>query len=150
MIKGHLAFFILEKNMIEYMMNHPKGTIIYKTHNITIQEHSLLYNINRLFLEHLSTFNGYLMSVKKLHRFFELIPLYLCETIQLIPIKRYREYDNCYINYVSIETYCQRENELEIAFISGRKLYIKMSLYSFEKQIEKLVKIRNTKVKHFH
>lgn len=136
--------------MIEYMTNHPKGTIIYQTHDITIKEFSLIYNINQLCLDHLCTYDGYLTSVKKMFHFAELIPIYLCETIQLIPIKRYREYDNCYLNYASIETYQKIENELEIVFISGRKLYIKMSLYSFEKQLEKLKKIRNTKVKHFH
>lgn len=132
------------------MTNHPKGTIIYQTHGITIKEHALLYNINQLCLDHLCTYDGYLTSVKKMFHFAELIPIFLCEAIQLIPIKRYREYDNCYLNYASIETYQKIENELEIVFISGRKLYIKMSLYSFEKQLEKLMKIRNTKVKHFH
>lgn len=150
MEKAVWPFFILEKNMIEYMMNHQDGTIVYQTYNITIHKHSLIYTVNKLCMEHLCTYDGYLKSVQKQHHFSELIPIYLSETLQLIPIKRYRAYDNCYINYASIESYHQIENEIEIVFISGRKLYIKLSLYSFGKQLEKLKKIRNTKVKHFH
>ena len=136
--------------MIEYMSNHQKGTIIYQTHDVKMINHSLLYVVNELCMNHLCTYEGYRKSVKKTHEIKELIPIFLCESIQLIPTKRFKEYDNIFFNYAAIDHYQYVENEIEIHFISGRKLRIKQSLSFYEKQLKKLAKIRNTKVKHFH
>ena len=136
--------------MIEYMANHQKGTIIYQTDDTRITNHTLLYTVNELCMKHLSTYEGYRESVKRVHEIKELIPIYLCETLQLIPTKRFKEYDNIYYNYAAIDHYHKVDNGIEIHFISGRKLVIEQTQSFFIKQLEKLAKIRNTKVKHFH
>jgi hypothetical protein len=136
--------------MIEYMANDPLGTIIYQIDKITHYSHSLIYTINLMCEKQLFTYDGYRKAVSHQLNIKHLIPLYLDEDTQLLPTKRIRDYHNIYINYQAIASYSICHEMLEIIFISGRKIYIKMSLYSFKLHIQKLKKIRNTKVKHFH
>ena len=136
--------------MIEYIANDPQGTIMYQTDGITYYKHSLLHTIDDLCESYLFSYEGYRKAVDHQLSIKHLIPIYLDEDTQLIPIKRYRDYDNIFINYQAISSVSEHDQGLMIGFISGREIYIKMSVYSFNQQIEKLVKIRNTKVKHFH
>jgi competence transcription factor ComK len=136
--------------MIEYIANDPQGTIMYQTDGITYHKHSLLHTIDNLCENYLFSYDGYRKAVYHQLKIKHLIPIYLDEDTQLITIKRYRDYDNIFINYQAILSVSEHHQGLIVNFISGREIYIKMSLYSFNQQIEKLVKIRNTKVKHFH
>ncbi len=136
--------------MIEYVTNHPQGTIIYQTDIVKIEKKGLLHTMNLWCMKQLFTYEGYRKAVQHELHFNHLIPLYLSEDLQLIPIKRYRDYDNLYVNTKAVEHVEVHEDQLCLTFISERKIYIKMSLYRYNKLIEKLLIIRNTKVKHFH
>ncbi|HAX03952.1 MAG: hypothetical protein A2Y45_07435 [Tenericutes bacterium GWC2_34_14] len=136
--------------MIEYLTNHREGTIIYQTDGFYISKYSLLYTIEHLCMEYLFTYSGYRKAVKHVFNFTHLVPIYLDEDLQFIAVKRVRDYDNIFINIKSIDHIEQQKDMLQITFTSGRKLYIKMSLYRYNKLIENLSIIRNTKVKHFH
>ena len=136
--------------MIEYLTNHSDGTIIYQSDGFYTTKYSLLYTIEQFCMEHLFTYTGYRKAVKHVLKFTQLIPIYLDEYTQFISVKRVRDYDNYFINIKSISHIEQQKEMLQFTFISGRKLYIKMSLYRYNKLIENLSIIRNTKVKHFH
>ena len=136
--------------MIEYATNHPKGTIIYQQNQTIILKHTLLHTIESFCMKRLFTYEGYRKAVQHELKINHLIPVYLAEDLQLIPTERYRNYDNIYINFSAILSYEVDQEKLKITFVSGRIIYIKMSLYRFKKLIQNLSLIRNTKVKHFH
>jgi len=136
--------------MIEYMTNHPEGTLIYQTDGMQQIKTCLLRTVNQLCLEHLLTYEGYREAIHYMFGVSHRIPIYLCEDMQLLPTGRYRSYETIYINVAAIKTYQPTKNGMIITFISGRLCDIKISLYTFEKQLHLLEKIRDTKVKHFH
>lgn len=132
------------------MINDPKGTLIYQTDGIICQKNTLVYTVSSMCEDHLFSYEGYRKAVTKKLKITYLIPIFLSDDLQLMPVKRFRDYDNIFINYAAITSYREDNDNIEIEFNSGTKIYIKMSLYSFNQQITKLKKIRNTKVKHFH
>ncbi|MDY0075365.1 MAG: competence protein ComK [Acholeplasmataceae bacterium] len=136
--------------MIEYITNTSVGTKIYKTNSVEEVRYSILHTLDNLCMKHLFTFDGYRKAVHKTLNIKRLIPIYLDEYTQFIPVKRFRDYEHLLINHMAVSNIVEHDEGLCIQFLSGRKLYIKMSLYSWKKQIEKLTLIRNTKVKHFH
>ena len=109
--------------MIEYMTNHEKGTIIYQINNVEITKYSLLHTVESMCEMHLFSYEGYRKAVKKYFHFSHLIPIYLSEEIQLISIKRYRDYDNNFINYVAIENYCEFQEGVNFIFEWKENLY---------------------------
>lgn len=78
------------------------------------------------------------------------IPLFITESIQLIPLSRTRDYENIWINYATIYKIEEIDTLLKITFYSHQYIYLKISLKTLKQQIKYLDEIRNTKVKHFH
>lgn len=136
--------------MLEYMMNHPEGTILYQSESMTYLNTSLLMTVHQMCLDHLFSYDGYRQAIKRSFSVSHCIPIYLCEELQLIPTGRYRSYETIYINRSAIQHYDSTAEGIRIIFFSGRIVDIKISLYRFEKQLHLLQKIRGTKVKHFH
>lgn len=136
--------------MIEFMMNHQDGTLIYQHSGTMLVQTRLLTTINQLCMDHLTTYEGYRKSVQYIFQRSYALPIYLCDEMQFIPSGRYRSYETIYVNVAAIQTYKPSSQGLLITFISGRTCDIKVSLYRFEKQLHLLHKIRDTKVKHFH
>ncbi|MDO9629276.1 MAG: competence protein ComK, partial [Acholeplasmataceae bacterium] len=116
----------------------------------TLDKGSSLSYIKRLCVDHLFTYEGYLKAVKKKFDMSYKIPLYISDTIQLIPTKRTRDYENIWINYASIFRIEVDQQIQKITFYSGNTIHINSSNKTLKQQIKYLEQIRNTKVKHFH
>lgn len=136
--------------MIEYIINHRNGSLIFQSDSIKQSNKTNLSIIKKLCLSALFTYDGYLKAVQNEFGKSYLIPVYIDEELMFIPIKRTRDYENIWINYAALIDVVSYHDYIEIIFDSTRKLSINISLKSFQKQIKYLEAIRKAKVKHFH
>ncbi len=136
--------------MIEYIININTGCMVYQEDENEIVKGSSLGYVKRLCQEHLFTYEGYLKAVKMKFDINHKIPLFISESIQLIPSARTRDYDNIWVNYATIFRIEEMEKSVRITFYSSHHVYLNISLKTFKQQIRYLEEIRNTKVKHFH
>ncbi len=136
--------------MIDYIINVNSGCMVYQEEGNLLLKGSSLGYIKRLCEEHLFTYEGYLKAVKLKFKTYHKIPLFLSDTIQLIPTTRVRDYENLWINYASIFHIEKFEQKQKITFYSGSIITLDIPTKTLNKQIRYLIEIRNTKVKHFH
>ncbi|MCF7929969.1 MAG: competence protein ComK [Acholeplasmataceae bacterium] len=136
--------------MIEYIVNHRNGSLIYQSDAIQQSNKTNLSVIKKLCLSALFTYDGYLKAVQNKFGKSYLIPVYINEEQMFIPIKRTRDYENIWINYAALIDVVSYHDYVKIIFESKRILNINISLKSLQKQIKYLEAIRNAKVKHFH
>jgi len=136
--------------MIEYISYEKLHTIIYKTHDIKRINRCMTSVIHTICYKHLIDFKGYLKAVKKVFDMKYHIPIYIDETLQLIPTKAYRAYENIWINKVAIASFKKDEKSIKITFYSGRTLIIDKSMQYLKKQFQRLEEIANHSSKHFH
>ena len=136
--------------MIEYMKHCQEGTLVYYDHGKEIIKHRMPWMINQWCYLHLFSYEGYLKAVKFLLGYSHSVPLYMSEKMMLIPLGRIRDYDMVWINHAAVKRFYVENDHLSIHFASGNTFEIKRPQKSYELQVMKLEKIRNTKVKHFH
>ena len=136
--------------MIEYIINNTSGCLVFQD-GISMQHSKTnLSVVKQLCMKNLFTYEGYLKSVRYLFDKHYLIPVYVNETLMLIPTKRVRDYENIWINFMAIEDIQKTEYGTCILFFSKIKLNVNLKIETLQKQIQYLKEIRNHKVKHFH
>lgn len=136
--------------MIEYVINTASGCIIYQNQQeVEIRKPALSF-IKSLCMKHQFTFEGYLKAIKKETHLKYKIPLYIHDTLMLIPIGRYKDYDTIWINTPSIKSVGVNQNTLQVTFFNSPTLELKITLNQLKQLMKHLDWIRNTKVKHFH
>lgn len=136
--------------MIEYIIQTPNGSKIYQIdHEIETKNRSI-YIVKKLCMEALFSYEGYVHAVKKMINRKYKIPVVIDQSTALIPTHNVKSYDNIWINYHAIQTIRQNQENIEIIFHSGKKIYMNISFLTLKSQIEDLIAITNRKVKHFH
>ncbi len=135
---------------MNYIANHKYGCILFKNDKNQVLNMSSISYIKHLCEEHLFTYQGYLQACRNKLDLKYKIPLYVCETIQLIPTKSHRRYDIVWINYAYIKHYEAIKEQVLINFFDGTKLLADISYQSLKTQIIRINRIRDVKVKHFH
>lgn len=135
---------------MNYIINTAYGCQIYQKNQIVKKNMNALSYIKKLCLNHLFTYQGYIQACRKVLNLKYKIPLYITATLQLIPIKSIRDYDNIWINYAYVRTYSADEAGLLVFFYDGTQLVANISIKTFKTQIKRLNAIRDMKVKHFH
>jgi competence transcription factor ComK len=136
--------------MIEYIIQTPRGTKIYQTDGEIEVSHRSIYIIKQLCEKALFSYEGYIKAVQKsIHRKYK-IPVVIDQFTKLIPTKCTKSYDNVWLNYAAIQNIRKDKERLEILFHSGKKIYINISFLTIKGQIDDLIRITNSKVKHFH
>jgi hypothetical protein len=61
--------------MLEYMMNHPQGTILYQSESVAFHQTSLLMTINLMCLDHFFSYEGYRQAIKRFFSVSHCIPV---------------------------------------------------------------------------
>ncbi len=136
--------------MIEYMMHHQEGLWVYQTDQVLKLSMTCKRHIKTLCEQALFSLEGYLKSCQKQTGKLYKIPVVIDHETMLIPTGGIRIYETIWINFPAICKVEETDQEMLLTFISGRTLRVKMSRMQWQKQIEVLTEIRNTKVKHFH
>jgi competence transcription factor ComK len=136
--------------MIEYIIQTHKGTKIYQTNGEFEVSNRSIYVVKQLCEQALFSYEGYIKSVKKLIDRKYKIPVVIDQSTKLIPTKNTKSYDNVWLNYEAIQSIKKVHDTLEIFFYSGKKIYMNISFLTIKAQINDLITITNTKVKHFH
>ena len=136
--------------MIEYICHEKLHTVIYKTNEKKIIKKSMQSVIDILCANHLINFNGYLKAVYKMIGYQYKTPLYLSESLQLIPIMSYKAYENIWINTTCIYQMDVHHKKTMITFYSGHQLEIDKDIKFIKNQMKRLKKIINFSSKHFH
>ncbi len=97
---------------------------------------SLISYLNKLCLQSGSSLQGrldfgkYLLNTTK-------IPIYINKDIILFPTESIRRYNSVLINYKNIISYNEIDDFIRVVFKDLREIYVNISMYSFEKQVEK-------------
>lgn len=131
--------------MMNYLCNCSTGTAIYQNQTVKYVNHSNLFFVKQLCMQHLFSFEGYLKAIKQQFKKTYRIPIYFNNRLMLIPTQRYRDYDNIWINYAAIKNYWQTANTLTIEFDNLETVDINIKLKSFKRQIDLLSKIKKYK-----
>jgi competence transcription factor ComK len=138
------------KTMIEYMKQQSEGLAVYQTDSIEFYRMSTLRYI-KLKCEHaLFTYDGYIKSCKKISNSSYKIPVIIDDETMLIPCGNTRQYETIWVNYPAIKSITECSEGIYFTFISGRELKLKITRTIWMRQLGDLIRITNTKVKHFH
>lgn len=135
--------------MIEYIINHPTGSIIFFTEDMIYSKKNALSIVKSLCIEGLTTYDGYIKAVKKKFNYSYRIPVYLSEELCLFQTQRVRDYENIWINYIAIKDMINLKDKTELHFKSGKKLIINIRLNQIHEQIRRIHDIKNSKVNIF-
>lgn len=135
--------------MIEYIINHPTGSIIFFTEDMIYSKKNALSIVKSLCIEGLTTYDGYIKAVKKKFNYSYRIPVYLSEELCLFQTQRVRDYENIWINYTAIKDMINLKDKTELHFKSGKKLIINIRLNQIHEQIRRIHDIKNSKVNIF-
>ncbi len=136
--------------MIDYIINNAFGCLVFQNGQSTQSPRTNLSYVKHLCIERLFTYEGYLKAVQHVFEKRYRIPLYLDETLMLVPTQRVRDHENIWINYASVVDLIVAEDQLTLIFSHEKKLMINLKIESFQSQIQLLNQIRKHKVKHFH
>jgi competence transcription factor ComK len=136
--------------LIEYIKHHQLLTYVYKNNETEIINKPVISYIKSLCYKHLFNYEGYKDAIKRVFGFKYKIPLYIDESLQLIPIERVRNYENIWVNFKAIDEIKVKEDTLEIYFYSHQKITIKSKMKTMKNQIKRLEQIRIYVSKHFH
>ncbi|MBP5444799.1 MAG: competence protein ComK [Acholeplasmatales bacterium] len=90
--------------------------------------------INKLLHEKIRDFKSYNKIVKEKFKIYTNVPIFIDESIILLPIKRFNSYDCIWINYVEIKTFISSGSKTLIKFNDG-------SIKAFDVPIKKLERI---------
>jgi len=135
--------------MIEYIQNKTHGSTIFYQDKEVYSKRSAIYEIKNLCIQHFFSYEGYIESVKKLTQERKLIPVVMDDEHSFLPTSRVRDYENIWINVGAIYQLNPKNNEVEIVFYSGRKLYVRHSLNYLKNKIKVAMKIKSMKVNIF-
>jgi competence transcription factor ComK len=135
---------------MNYIINTAYGCKIYQKNQMIKKDMNALTYVKKLCLNHLFTYQGYIEACRKVLNLKYKIPLHIKDSIQLIPIKSIRDYDNIWINYAYVKAYDAYNKGLIVFFYDGTQLVTNISIKTFRAQIKRLNDIRDIKVKHFH
>jgi competence transcription factor ComK len=135
---------------MNYIINSKHGCNIYQKDNMDYFKGSSISYIKQLCQKHLFTFEGYLKSCRAVFKYKYKIPLYITDSIQLIPTKSAKHMDVIWINYAQIKHFMVKNQNLLLVFHDGMEKMIEMSEIAWIKQIKRLDMIKSYKVKHFH
>ncbi len=136
--------------MIEYIINNAYGCLVFQNGTEYQFKISNLSFIKKMCFEYLFTYESYLKSVQKKTGKVYKLPIYIDESLMMIPTQRIRNFDNIWINYAAIKKFYQHKDGIELIFNSEIKLIVDISIESFRREIKYLDIIKNEKVKHFH
>lgn len=136
--------------MILYIENSPEGSIIYQEKDTVRLTISNLSYVKKRCIQALFTYEGYLKAVQKKLDIKYKVPVCIDDLTMLIPTKRVRDYDNIWINYMSVDRVIESSEGIEIYFYGNRQIHLKISSKTLKRQIRDLERIRLVKVKHFH
>jgi len=136
--------------MIEYLMHHPDGLILYQTDNVQRLPMTTQRYIKKLCEQALFSYEGYVKACQKQTGKSYKIPVVIDLDTMLIPSGGIRVYETVWINYQAIQESKALDQGMMLTFISGRQLLLEMNRTQWMRQVEVLMEIRNTKVKHFH
>ncbi len=136
--------------MIEYIMQQREGLAVYQTDDIHYYKMSALRFIKNKCIDAFFTYEGYIKSCQKHLKSRYKIPVIICDEMMFIPLGNTRTYETIWINYPALRSICELTNGIEFTFLSGRVLNVNINRTSWQRQTEDLIRIRNTKVKHFH
>lgn len=128
--------------MIEYIVNTPKGSKIYKSDEIIESTNRNLFHIQLLCKKFLFTYEGYLEAVKQIIQLKYQIPIVLSNQLVLFPIKRVRDFDNIWINDYAIYDVINFDSGLKIIFKSKRILSID---FTYKEYLNTKIKIEKIK-----
>lgn len=135
--------------MIEYIINHPTGSLIFFQDETVYSKKNALSIVKSLCIEGLTTYEGYIKAVKKKLNYSYRIPVYLSEELCLFQTQRVRDYDNIWINYCAIKDMINLKDKTELLFKSGKKLIVNIRLNQIQEQIRRIHDIKNCKVNIF-
>ena len=136
--------------MIDYIISHQDGICIYQNNTRSFSKCSSLSWIKALCKQFLVTYEGYLKAVQHTLGYNYKIPIYLNESNIWVQTKRAKDYDNIWINFAAIWKFESQDTGILIYFLSGNRLYLKLSLNRFKAYEVKIKAIACIRVKHFH
>lgn len=132
------------------MMHHAQGLLIYQNDGYFNYSMSALRFIKQRCEQAYFTYEGYIKACKRqLNRSYR-IPVVIDDETMLIPLGNVKAYETIWINYPAIKEIKTGVFGIHLLFISGRELIIDIHQMRLQRQIDDLIEIRNTKVKHFH
>ena len=136
--------------MIEYIINKQNQADIYQTDDVLCVNKTNLSVIKQLCIKQLFTYEGYLKAIKHVFKYGYRIPVYINPQMMMFATKNVRDYDNVWINFVSIISIKFIGNRVILGFTSGRELEVHMSKHNLNLQIKRLQAIKFHISKHFH
>ncbi len=145
-----MAFFYFYQIMIDYIISHQDGIYIYQDNQVIFSKCSTLSWIKALCKQFLITYEGYLKAVSHTIGLKYKIPIFLSDSNIWIQTKRAKDYDNIWVNFAAISKFESQDLGITVHFLSGNKLYLKLSLNSFKAYEKKIKEIAQIRVKHFH
>ncbi len=120
--------------MINYIKILNRQIEIHENCKIKIVDQTLNKYLNRILIDDLTTLKGRMDAVKNKYQFKKLIPLYINETLCLMPIDNKKSINNIYINIKSINFI---KDSTTIVFYNGEELKINIKKSLITKYIER-------------
>jgi competence transcription factor ComK len=136
--------------MIEYIKQQEQGLAVYQMDAIDYYQMSTLRYIKLKCEQALFTYDGYIKSCKKLLKSSYKIPVIIDDETMLIPCGNTRLYETLWVNYPAIKGVNECAEGILLTFLSGRVIKLAITRTIWMRQTGDLIRIRNTKVKHFH
>lgn len=129
---------------LNYISNNKDGSIVLINKTKYQFKERASYVCNYISSLRLTSINSYNEGIKNIFTFKYNIPLVLSNTLILIPTNSYKLYENIWINYSEIKDYIINEfGHLNIIFKDQSTLETKMNLKYYNKQLEKILMIKD-------
>jgi competence transcription factor ComK len=136
---------------MDYVVNTAYGVSIYQENEvIQLPNQNNLNVIKKMCLDYLFDYEGYTRAIHEKFGFKYKIPVFMSSLQQWIPTKAVKCYDNIWINYANIKSFCASNKGCKITFFSHKVLEIPNTYEQMCNLRDKLYQIKNYKVKHFH
>lgn len=126
----------------EYIINDSFGSKVFYNDKILFFKERALYVMDYLCRLKLTSLKSYNEGVRNISNYKYNIPIYLNEEQIFIAISNIKEFENIWINYAKISNIEAYEEETIINFKSGNQIKIAKNPVFFNKQFEKINKIK--------
>lgn len=131
----------------EYMLMTANGTEIHQTKEVFTVSTGIMQTVKYLCLTHLFAYEGYKKAINFLFARKQRIPIYISETLALIPTERIRNYENIWVNPHQIKSITKVESKTLIEFNSGKRIIVAISKKAIENSLKLITEIQNHKLK---
>jgi len=122
--------------MINYIKHYEEGSLLFIDNYVQKARKSSL-SIVKLLCEHaLFSYDSRVNMTKKHFSLWAKVPIYIHDSLVLIPTKSPRNYDNQWINYCAVKRY-EKSNDRTIVLLSNQiEISLEVSYQAFHKKMK--------------